>query len=144
MTSSTTPQSPLIPFTPLTALIDKLRAAGLTIRVHDDLVSVPSPTPDGFSVTLSQRHGEHIVHYDGWSQTFADERQALDCFAFGLTSQCRLKVFRRADTTPYRWTVEYLTDGQWIEGTTVGKLAFPLRQDRVVEYKQNSDVRVNA
>lgn len=124
----------------LDRLILRLTAAGLAFEVHDDTIIVPAVGPRGFDVTFAETATGYVVGYDGWQEHFGDEHRALHCFSFGLSDRCRLKVFKREGGV-YRWTVEYLADGQWLEGATVGKLEFPLWQERDIEYRQNAMLR---
>src|SRR5262249_14251262 len=45
------------------------------------------------------------VYFNGWHENFSDPSEALDCFVFGLSDECRLKEHRRGNVA-YRWTVE--------------------------------------
>lgn len=124
----------------LERLMGKLREAGVSFAVEDDCVVVPRPKQQGFSVRFEETAGGFVVHYDGWREAFTCEMRAVDCFVFGLSDRCRLKVFRRGEEA-YRWTVEYFADGQWLEGSTMGTCSFPLWQERSIEYKQNALLR---
>ncbi len=126
--------------TALSRLIDRLTSGGVPFEVHDDTVIVRAAHRAGFDVSFAETATGYLVGYDGWQEHFTDEHRALSCFEFGLSDRCRLKVFRRS-TRPYRWTVEYLADGQWLEGGTVGRLDFPLWQERDIEYRQNALIR---
>jgi len=80
---------------------------------------------------------EFIVSFDGWHEHFKSQVDALNCFALGLTDQCRLKVFRRG-RTDYRWTLEYRTEGGWKEDSTTGFLFFPFWRKCEILYRQNA------
>ena len=84
---------------------------------------------DGFIVQLRAGSKKYEVSFDGWHEDFDREEEALNCFAFGLSSECRLKVwsFARFD---YKWTVEHYQDGAWIEDSTVGLLVVPFWKRR--------------
>ncbi len=94
-------------------------------------------TPQGFAVGFHLDEDGYVVTYEGWHQRFHDPNEALDCFAFGLSDLCRLKiVFRGA--TPHRWVVEHLSDDAWHTESETGLLLFPFwRRSRVV-YRQNA------
>jgi hypothetical protein len=121
----------------LERLMSKLREAGVGFVVEDDCVLVPKPKNAGFAVRFEETEDGFVVHYDGWREAFSCEMRAVDCFVFGLSDRCRLKVFRRGSEA-YRWTVQYFADGQWLEGSTLGTCAAELWQERSVEYKQNA------
>lgn len=90
---------------------------------------------DGFVVQLRAGSNKYEVSFEGWHEDFDREEEALNCFAFGLSSECRLKVwsFARLD---YKWTVEHYQAGAWIEDSTVGLLVVPYCKRRF-RYLQN-------
>ena len=100
-------------------------------------ITVRSAEPSGFDVSLCGSETEWIVSFDGWHEHFSSEKEALDCFAFGLSDRCRLKVTRRG-RFPYRWVVESLSEDGWIPDSETGLLFFPFWLPRRVEYRQNS------
>lgn len=122
----------------LERLMKQLRDWGVGFALKDDGVVVPKKSDSGFTLKLEATEAGFVVHYDGWSETFTCEMQAMDCLVFGLSDKCRLKVFTR-EGEAYRWTVEYFADGQWLERSTVGLCSFPLWQERSIEYKQNAE-----
>lgn len=61
---------------------------------------------------------------------------ALDCFAFGLSDQSRLKVLRRGKFE-FRWTLEFIKAGAWQEDSTTGLLFFPFWEKEQIVYRQN-------
>jgi hypothetical protein len=70
---------------------------------------------DGFTVTLHVGgEGGYTVFFDGWHEDFDNQEEALNCFAFGLSDECRLKECRRGSFA-YKWTVESNEHGQWTE-----------------------------
>jgi hypothetical protein len=123
-------------------IIEKVRAR---LQDHPDLkyretgksITVDAPSATGFSVSLHAVSNEFVVHFDGWHEHFATESDALNCFAFGLTGGCRLKVFRRWKFE-YCWTLQRLTDQGWQEDSTTGLFFFPFWGQREIIYRQNS------
>jgi hypothetical protein len=96
------------------------------------------PTSDtGFNVTLDAAPGNYTVHFNGWHENFADASEALDCFAFGLSDECRLKEHRRGDFA-YRWIVESKQNSEWVADTETGLLVFPFWKRARVVYLQNN------
>jgi len=83
------------------------------LRRHPDLkyreatgtVTVEPATADGFPVTLSEGADEWVVSFAGWHEHFTSEEEAINCFVFGLSDRCRLRVNYRG-SLPHRWTVE--------------------------------------
>jgi hypothetical protein len=102
----------------------------------DTSILVEPHKPDGFEVRLDVRSGTFTVSFEGWHEEFESEDEALNCFAFGLSSACRLRIDFRG-RFPYRWTVESLQDGQWVADSTTGLLIFPFWRRRRTEHRQN-------
>jgi hypothetical protein len=61
---------------------------------RDDWIRVPPTSKDGFPVELFAGPNSWTIHFKGWHENFSDKEEALNCFAFGLSTQCRLKVAR--------------------------------------------------
>jgi len=112
----------------------------LIYRVDDGVVTVEPPTDYGFPVSLTERPGEWVVSFGGWHERFTSEDEALNCFAFGLSDQCRLRVHYRG-AFPYRWTVEVRTGDGWQADSTTGMLLFPFWRRSRIEYRQNTIIR---
>jgi hypothetical protein len=99
-------------------------------------ITVLPPDADGFAVCLTERPGQWTVSYDGWHDDFDSETSAMNCFAFGLSAECRLRVEYRG-AAAVKWTVEALADGAWVEDSTVGLLDPLFWRRRTVRYLQN-------
>ena len=87
------------------------------------------------------RRGRLSVRVDA-SMTTIDKIRSrlagyLDCFAFGLSSSCRLAVIYRGDM-PVKWTVESLEDGRWTADSTTGLLFQPFWRPARLVHLQNS------
>jgi hypothetical protein len=93
---------------------------------------------DGFIVQLRAGLNTYEVSFEGWHEDFGSEEEALNCFAFGLSTKCRLKVWSFA-SFDYKWTVEHNQDGAWLEDSTVGVLAVPFCKRRF-RYLQNNTI----
>jgi hypothetical protein len=102
-----------------------------------DSIEVPASVPGGFDVWIT---ADLIVGYDGWHEHFESEEEALACFAFGLTGQCRLKVTLRGEFA-CKWTMETFKDGAWIAHGTTGLLLLPFWRWPRIEYRQNVTTR---
>jgi len=99
---------------------------------------VVSPTSaSGFEVGLSIDSRGYTVSFSGWHEKFESREEALSCFVFGLSDQCRLKEFRRGGMA-YRWTVESLERDSWIADSTTGLFLFPFWGSREIRYLQNN------
>jgi hypothetical protein len=123
-------------------LVERLqRHPELVYRVAAGTVTVEPPTASGFPVSLTQRAGGWVVSFGGWHEHFTSEEEALNCFAFGLSDQCRLRVHYRG-SFPYRWTVEGRAGDGWEAGGTTGLLLFPFWRRPRVEYRQNAVIRL--
>lgn len=102
----------------------------------DFIEAVPS-TVDGFSVSLANEGIYFTVTYDnGWHERIQSAKDALNCFGFGLSEMCRLKIFL-AGSAPSKWTVEYGEGDKWIEDSTTGLFFFPYWRERHTIYRQN-------
>jgi hypothetical protein len=75
-------------------------------QIGSDYIRVFPGSENGFQVKLIAAKNRYTVHFNGWHETFASEVEALNCFAFGLSTECRLKECRRGRMA-YQWAVEY-------------------------------------
>jgi hypothetical protein len=121
------------------AQIDALEAARGRIdeipnsRIHEtsDSIEVTPAEPSGFSVRLNIKDGGYVVHMGGWHEHFDTAEEALNCFSFGLSSSCRLRVEFHG-SRPTRWRMEAERDGDWIPDSETGALLVPFwRQRRI-------------
>ena len=101
-------------------------------------ISVLPNSTDGFAVDIVVNGNNHYtVSFNGWHEDFEDEDEAKNVFAFGLSDECRLKECRRGSFA-YKWTLESLEHGEWIEQSTTGLLIFPFWKKASVHYLQNN------
>ena len=119
--------------------VRSLRAIdGAVFDATEHTITVPAVSDEGFPVRLRMVHDrEFVVWYDRWQHTFDRAEDALDCFEFGLSDSCRLKITLRGDE-PVVWHVEKREYGMWVPGQHPRKrrsLAF-WRPARIV-YRQN-------
>ncbi len=105
-------------------------------------VTVHRKDHTGFDVTLHDEGDGFTVYYDGWHEHFDDAEEALNCFAFGLSDQCRLRVSQRMGYA-HKWTVQYVEDGVWVDDSTTGMLLFPFWARPVVVFRQNTLLKGN-
>lgn len=99
-------------------------------------ISVLPTSDDGFTVSLYEHESDFTVSFNGWHEEFQGRDEALNCFAFGLSPECRLKEVRRGNFV-YKWTVESREDGMWAEDATTGLFLFPFWRKKEVRYLQN-------
>jgi hypothetical protein len=90
----------------------------------------------GFTVGVRITPPGFTVYFDGWHEEFTVEDEALNCFAFGLSPQCRLAVVFRGDTET-KWVVEAFENGAWTADSETGLLLQPFWRSVRVEYRQN-------
>ncbi len=113
---------------------------GIRYEEGEGTITVFPADGSGFEVSLSVGSHEYVVSFSGWQEHFTEPEDALNCFAWGLSEQCRLKVSYRG-TAPHRWTVEYLKGGKWVEDSTTGLLLFPFWRKHEFKYFQNRLIR---
>ncbi len=79
----------------------------------DSLLTIYAQTSNGFNVSIEQLPTEFVVAFEGWHEHFKDEADALNCFVFGLSEECRLRIVSRGGIDCC-WIVEALKEGNWI------------------------------
>lgn len=110
------------------------------VRMESDAssVTVLPVSAEGFPVALTESIGNgYTVSFEGWHEEFEDAEEAMNVFALGLSDECRLREYRRGGF-PYKWTVEFWEDGQWMEQSTTGLFFFPFWLKSEVRYLQNT------
>ena len=90
----------------------------------------------GFPVTMYATPAGFTVHFHGWHEDFASAEEALNCFAFGLSARCRLRVVYRG-AMPTKWIVEVQREGEWVAYSETGLIFIPLWLPRRIVYLQN-------
>ena len=105
-----------------------------------NFLKVHAVTPEGFDVGIEQHDDAFIVFFDGWHEPFSDAETALNCLAFGLSEECRLRVESRG-AFAYRWTVECWSEGDWAEDSATGLYIFAYWRRRSVRYLQNKLIK---
>ncbi len=109
-------------------------------RADPNIVTVRQTSEDGFSVAFEVVDSGYRVSLDGWHEEFTSEEDALNCFAFGLSAECRLREVSHGGF-PHKWTVECLRDGVWRGGSTTGLLLFPFFLPKKVRILQNGFIQ---
>jgi hypothetical protein len=85
----------------------------------ESFLEVPARRVSGFRVWIQERNAGCTVGFEGWHEEFKDEDSALRCFAFGLSTACRLRVFR-CRGTDYKWQVLHQVEGDWVIDSETG------------------------
>jgi len=100
-------------------------------------LTIPAADNDGFAILVMQLGSVITVVYgEGWNEQFTDPAEAVQCIIFGLSPACRLVTAYRG-SSPYRWTVEYLEDGEWLEFTAEKYFSLAFWRPKKVVYRQN-------
>jgi hypothetical protein len=116
---------------------DKLRKyPHVTYEMGQSSITVLPTSSAGFTVGLEINGAVHTVFFNGWHENFRQPEEALDCFAFGLSDECRLKECRRGSFA-YRWTVESKQNGEWVADSETGLFLFPFWKTKTIHYLQN-------
>jgi len=125
---------------PISVIEEKLKKyPELSYKLTENSISV---TPEnGFEVWLNKSAEIFTVGYEGWHEEFSNPEEALNCFAFGLSEACRLKIISR-NGKPHSWTVQELINGSWVDSETTGLLLFPFWVKPKINYLQNSIVKI--
>jgi hypothetical protein len=105
-------------------------------RKSDNRLEVPAQSPTGFCVWILDRPDKYTVGFEGWHEEFEDADEALDCFTFGLSNACLLRIFRRGETD-YKWLVLQRENGEWVSDSETGLLLFPFWRRCVQRDLQN-------
>lgn len=102
--------------------------------------SVSAKPKNGFAVWAENHSNSITIGFDGWHEVFDDPKEALNCFAWGLSRECRLKVVSRGGK-PHKWVMQSLQNGQWVSESTVGLLFFQFWRKKTTSYIQNAVIR---
>ncbi|SFV87583.1 hypothetical protein MNB_SUP05-SYMBIONT-5-1044 [hydrothermal vent metagenome] len=111
------------------------------LQTHEDgnFISIKPLSSDGFEVWFSGDEGEFTVGFDGWHEHFdkSEVEYALNCFAFGLSNVCRLKVKSRGGKN-YKWVMEALEEEKWVSYSTTALFNLAFWQKSKVKYYSNN------
>ncbi len=104
-------------------------------------ISVKPKDESGFPVGLIVEENKYIVNFKSWFKEFFTEDEALDCFAFGLSDDCRLKVIS-VNKIEYKWILEFKESGKWVEDSEASLPIFPFWKKKKVTYYRNRLVKL--
>ena len=100
-----------------------------------------SVSPEGgFKVWAVDQGDEYTVGFDGWHEHFDDMNDAIHCFAWGLSTKCRLKVVSKGGE-PCRWTAQVLINGEWLDESTVGSVLTKFWKSSEESYLHNTIIQ---
>ena len=115
---------------------------GVRYETSDSSITVFPNADNGFEVNLTIHDANsYMVSFYAWHEEIESEDEAVNLFALGLSNECRLKEYRRGKS-PYKWTMEYLEDGQWQEYATTALVLFPFWKKSSVRYLQNDLIKL--
>ena len=111
---------------------------GVDYTATASTITVRPSHPDGFVVTLVVKDARaFVVSYEQWVHAFDRAEDACDCFEFGLSDSCRLKVTYRGEDA-VAWHVEKREYGMWAPAThSTTRLSLKFWKPRRVVYRQN-------
>jgi len=113
-------------------------------ELNAESITVNPISENGFPVSLTDNgNGNFTVAFDFWHEEFDNENDALNCFAFGLSKDCRLKLTKKGNR-PIKWTVESNENGKWIEDSTTGLINLAFWKKSEFEFLQNDLIRSTA
>ncbi len=131
---------PQVRMDPIERILERLtKYPDLDYESTPDNVTILPVNQGGFSVSFQIDGDQYQVNLGGWHEHFDDADEALNCFTFGLSSECRLKI-TSCGKIPCRWTVQSKENGEWVDDSTTGLLFFPFWKARSVSYKQNKHI----
>ena len=132
---------------PVMSVIDEIkeklrRYPHVRYEVTEHSIVVLPTSESGFEVSLyfnqQDSYEPFNVFFKGWHEAFSTQAEALECFALGLSVECRLKESSRGGE-PYKWTVEYRDDGSWqSDSTTTTPLFVAFWRSKTERYLQNN------
>ncbi len=126
-------------------IVEKLEQyPNVSYDLEDNFILIKDNRKSGFPVTLKVEKGDSfIVTYALWHEKFNKQEEALDCFVFGLTNQCRLKLTKKGNRI-VKYTVQNKEDKKWLDDSTTGFIDIAFWKETKVEYLQNNLIKVES
>lgn len=120
-------------------IYDRLeKYTGYEVESFDDGLSVLCSNEGSFEVSIHKlEEDRYSVGFDGWHEHFDQVDDALNCFAFGLSDQCRLKVKIRG-RMECAWTVQSKEVDSWEDDSTTGLFLVPFWKPSKTAFRQNT------
>ena len=110
---------------------------GFEIEESTNKLIVIQLSESSFKVSMYTDDDRYTVYYEGWHTQFKDEDEAIKCFLFGLSSDCRLKV-TYAGEVAVRWADEALDRTEWVTHDETGSFFYPFWRRKSVRYLSNN------
>ena len=105
-------------------------------EVTAGFLEIPAQSPSGFRVWIEERADGCTVGFEGWHEAFTDREAAFNCFSFGLTTACKLRVHRRG-RTDYKWQLLHRVSDNWKAESETSLLFFPFWKRKEERELQN-------
>ena len=114
----------------------------LTVVTDKYSITVKNESLNGFDVSFYDDKFEYTVCFDGWHEHFEknDYVNAINCFAFGLSDKCRIKVLSRGGVD-YKWVVQSYENGKWINDSVTGLLWYKFWHKIEIRFLQNAIIK---
>lgn len=106
------------------------------VVLEEELYGLSVTPQGGFTVSIASNDEYYSVDFEGWHENFESPVEALECFAWGLSVECRVKVFSRGGK-PHKWVAQSFDSGEWNDVSTTGLLFYAFWKKESVSYMQN-------
>lgn len=108
----------------------------------ENYICVLPSSKRGFDVWFAEDEREYTVGFSCWHEHFdKDELEyALNCFAWGLSDSCRLKVYSRTGKE-YKWVVQSFEEENWINFSTTSLFNFSFWRKKDISFKMNELIK---
>ena len=120
----------------ISQIVEKLKKYP-ELDFEQDANSISVTPVNGFNVWLTENGNLLTVGFSGWHEEFTEIEEALNCFTFGLSDKCRLKVYKRG-SFEYKWIVQASHENEWYDDSETGILFFPFWRKKQVLLLQNA------
>jgi hypothetical protein len=121
---------------------EKLRSyPHVTYETAHNYLEIPPQSHTGFRVWIQERPDGCTVGFEGWHEEFSDREEALNCFAFGLSDACLLRIFTRGKVD-YKWIVLHRRNGEWAVDSETGLFFFPFWRRRIQRDLHNDIIKI--
>ncbi len=127
---------------PIAKIADRLKKyPEAEYEVRAKSITVKPCSKSGFPVSFyHNQDGSFTIAFYFWHEEFKDENEALNCFAFGLSTACRLRVTKKGNRS-IKWTVESYENGIWQKDSTTGRFNLTFWKKPKYEFLQNDLIR---
>ena len=110
-------------------------------ELSENSIIIKGNDDNDLAVSLTSNGNENYsVAFDIWHEEFDNEIDVLNCFAFGLSKDCRLKTTKKGGK-PIKWTVQSDENGNWIDRSTTWLINLTFWKKSEVFYFQNDFIK---